>query len=165
MIAAIAMAFQALAANKLRSVLTILGTVIGVACVVALWNLGESSRQYMAGSLSSIGQNLVMVRARWDAEDAGARRFRYRPLRERQYCAVRDHCPSVGQVSPVLWGSGDVLFGGQRKNVPIHGCAPSFLSIRGWTVEKGVAYFVAGDGFFLKRIDSAGIQFSIGRIK
>ena len=144
MIASIAMAFQALTANKLRSALTILGTVIGVACVVALWNIGESSRQYMGGALSSIGQHLIMVRARWDAGDESVRRFRYRPLRARQYYAVRDHCPSVAQVSPVLFDSRSVVFGGRRKQVPINGCAPSFLTIRGWTVEEGEP-FADGD--------------------
>ena len=140
MLAALAMAFQALAANKLRSALTILGTVIGVSCVVALWNMGESSRQYMGGALSSIGQNLVMIRARWDADDPDAKRTRYRPLRTREYHAVRDHCPSVSAVSPMLWGSAEALVGKQRKRAPVRGCAPSFLEIRGWEIERGVAF-------------------------
>jgi putative ABC transport system permease protein len=140
MLAALAMAFQALATNKLRSVLTILGTVIGVGCVVALWNMGESSRQYMGGALSSIGQNLVMVRPKWDAEDPDAKRTRYRPLRTREYHAVRDHCPSVASVSPMLWGQAEALYGKQRKRVQIRGCAPSFLEIRGWTVERGLPF-------------------------
>ena len=54
MIAAVGMAFQSLAANKLRSILTVLGTVIGVGCVVALYHIGDSGRRYMSDSLASI---------------------------------------------------------------------------------------------------------------
>ena len=103
MIPALLTAFQALGANKLRSALTMLGTVIGVTCVVALWNTGASGRGYIALSLSSIGQNIIMVRAKYDASDTSSPpHFRYRPLKLREYEAVRDRCPSGRKPSSIL---------------------------------------------------------------
>ena len=74
------LALQALAANKMRTALTMLGTIIGVCCVVALWNIGESGRNYMSDIISSLGPNMIFVQANYNADEEDQRRNRYRPL-------------------------------------------------------------------------------------
>src|SRR5688572_7823668 len=110
MLAPLRMAFQSLAANKLRSALTMLGNIIGVMCVVALVNIGISAREMMQRTLSSIGQNLIFVFPRFDA-DAETPRERWRPLDMADVHAISDGCPSVAGVSPMHDAMGKVVFG------------------------------------------------------
>ncbi len=70
MFSAIFMAFQALSANKLRAALTMLGTVIGVACVISLYTIGESGRAFMNDAVSAIGQNLIFVEPRYNVDES-----------------------------------------------------------------------------------------------
>ncbi len=140
MFTSISMAFQALAANKLRSVLTMLGTIIGVACVVTLWNLGESSRRYMRDALKSIGQDILFISPKYGGDEEDQRRNRYRPLSLRDVAAVQQYCPSIKGVSPVLFGRARAIYGARFRNAQIRGCYPSYLSIRNWVVDKGVSF-------------------------
>ena len=138
MISAIRMAFQALAANKLRSLLTMLGTIVGVSCVVALWNIGQSGRMFMNNSLSSIGQNLLFVMPRFNKDDENQKRNRYHPLTLADVAAIQDNCPSVAEVSPVLFGNANAVYGSRNRSTQVLGVYPSYTSIRDWKLETGV---------------------------
>ena len=140
MISAILMAFQALAANKLRAALTMLGTVIGVTCVVALWNIGESGRAYMSGSLESIGQNLIFINPKYNVDEAEQGRAQYRPLSLREVAAISANCPSVDEVSPVLQFQTNVVSGPRSHHTSVEGCFPSYLSIRKWKMASGISF-------------------------
>ncbi|MEI6232227.1 MAG: ABC transporter permease [Planctomycetota bacterium] len=140
MISAIMMAFQALAANKLRASLTMLGTVIGVTCVVALWNIGESGRAYMSDSLSSIGQNLIFVSPKYNADEAEQGRSQYHPLGLKEVSAISENCPSVEEVSPVLMFQANIVAGARSHRTRIEGCFPSYLNIRKWKLSSGVGF-------------------------
>jgi len=140
MIQAIYLAFQALAANKLRAGLTMLGTIIGVGCVVALWNVGLSGRRYMSDALESFGKNVIFVHPRHSSDEEDQRRFRYRPLGLGDVAAIEAFCPSVDQASPCLSNYTKVVYGATFRQVRIYGCFPSFLAIRDWKIERGAAF-------------------------
>jgi len=133
------MAFQSLAANKLRSTLTMLGNIIGVMCVVALVNIGISGREMMQRTLSSIGQNLIFVFPRFDA-DAETSRGRWRPLEMVDVQAIVEGCPSVAGVSPMQDTMGNIVFGNQRIGAQICGVWPSYMTIRDWGIRSGSAF-------------------------
>ena len=139
MLQPIFIAFQALLSNKLRATLTMLGTIIGVTCVVALWNIGQSGRAYMNGSLASIGQNLIFVFPQYsaDEDDANTRRSRYRPLSMSDVQSIQVNCPSVEEASPLLQFSSKVTFGPRSHQAEVLGCFPNYLSIRLWALESG----------------------------
>ncbi|MGD0089291.1 MAG: ABC transporter permease [Planctomycetota bacterium] len=143
MIAPLRLAFQALAANKLRSALTMLGNIIGVTCVVALVNIGFSGRAMIQRDLSSIGMNLIFVTPRYDP-DAENPMQRWRPLENDDVKAIQYHCPSVAQLSPcVSWG-GKMTNGNRHIDCQVAGVWPDFLRLRNYKVASG-AEFTSAD--------------------
>ena len=141
--APLSLAKQALVANKLRTALTLLGTIIGVTCVVALWNIGESGRLYMQQSLAAFGKNVIFITARWDRGDALAAPHAH-PLGMQEILELQQHCPSLSDVSPVRNDGVTATFEASRQSIMLTGCQPSYFSIRGLAVEKG-AFFGAAD--------------------
>jgi putative ABC transport system permease protein len=139
MMSSFRMALQALAANKLRALLTMLGNVIGVMCVVALVNIGISGREKIQNSLSSIGQNMIFVFPRFDP-DAESQRDRWRPLEMTDVRAIADGCPSVAGVSPVVETSAKITFGNQHSGSQVQGVWPSYFFIRDWKMSSGVPF-------------------------
>jgi len=139
MLQPVAMAFKALASNKLRATLTMLGTIIGVTCVVALWNIGQSGRGYMNNSMEAIGQNLIFVMPRYsnDENDRNTRRFRYRPMTQRDIEAIQENCPSVEAASPLHENRCSVTSGSHSHQSEILGVYPNYLSIRVWKIQTG----------------------------
>ena len=137
MIAPIRMAFQALTANKLRSLLTMLGTIVGVTCVVALWNIGQSGRGFMSNSLSSLGQNLLFVMPRFN-KDENQKKYRFHPLTLSDVASIQEKCPSIEAVSPVLFGSANAVYGSRNRSTQVLGVFPSYVTIREWTLDSGV---------------------------
>ncbi|MBE7463992.1 MAG: ABC transporter permease [Planctomycetes bacterium] len=144
MIGSVFMAFQALAANKLRAALTMLGTIIGVTCVVALWNIGESGRAFMSEALSAIGQNIIFVSPKHGSDEEDQRRHRYRPLGLGDVAAIEERCPSVDYATPILFGGARAVFGANFRQTGVRGCFPSYFSIRQWELQSG-AFFSEAD--------------------
>ncbi|HEY3319153.1 MAG TPA: ABC transporter permease [Planctomycetota bacterium] len=142
MMAPLRLAFQALAANKLRSALTMLGNIIGVTCVVALINIGISGRERIQNELSSVGQNLVFVHPRYNAEAENPRE-RWRPLEYADVKAIQDRCPTVAELSPLLGAGGKVGWGNQHVESQVVGVWPEFLSIRGYKISEGHCFTMA----------------------
>jgi putative ABC transport system permease protein len=133
------MALQALAANKMRAALTMLGNVIGVMCVVALVNIGISGREKIQLSLSSIGQNMIFVFPRYDPE-AESPALRWRPLELTDAHAVEEHCPSVAAVSPHIETGVKAVFGNQSTGTSVQGVWPTYFAIRDWKIAKGASF-------------------------
>src|SRR5205085_3120106 len=120
--------------------LTMLGTVIGVTCVVALWNIGASGRAFMNDSLESLGQNLIFVAPNYNVDEGEQTRTRYKPLGMRDVVAIQNHCPDVEECSLVLLYQGNVSFGSRSHMTRVNGCYPSYVSIRKWKLESGVSF-------------------------
>ena len=127
-------ALESLAANKMRSILTVLGIVIGVAAVIAMISIGRGAENTITGSIQGIGTNLVFV-FRGGSEDVR----NPKPITLGDAAAIRDpfQAPSVELVAPVLQGSGAFSFGGENANSTIEAVTPEYGPIRNTGVTEG----------------------------
>jgi putative ABC transport system permease protein len=127
-------ALESLAANKLRSGLTILGIVIGVAAVIAMVSIGRGAQNSITGSIQGIGTNLVFV------FQGGSENVRNpKPLTLGDAAAISDpfQAPSVSAVAPMLRGSGKVAYGGESTVTDVVGVTPAYSSVRNENVTEG----------------------------
>jgi putative ABC transport system permease protein len=109
-------ALESLSANKLRSGLTILGIVIGVAAVIAMISIGRGAENTITGSIQGIGTNLLFV-FRGGSEDV--RNPKPITLGDAQAIADPFAAPSVVGVAPVLQGNAKISYGGENANTQI----------------------------------------------
>lgn len=127
-------ALESLAANKLRSGLTILGIVIGVAAVIAMLGIGRGMEAEISGSIQGIGTNLIFV-FRGGEEDVR----NPQPLTLGDAEAISDPfaAPSVAEVAPMLQGNGEVTYSGESSLTSITGVTPEYEIVRNWGVTEG----------------------------
>jgi putative ABC transport system permease protein len=126
-------ALESLSGNKLRSGLTVLGIVIGVAAVIAMLAVGKGAQESITGSINSIGTNLLVV------FPGGKEQDRFRPLTMRDADALRDQlaAPSIEAVAPTLEIGGEVAFGGQQTSSPLIGVTPAYFQVRNVNLTEG----------------------------
>jgi putative ABC transport system permease protein len=127
-------ALESLSANKLRSGLTILGIVIGVAAVIAMISIGRGAQNSITGSIQGIGTNLLFV-FRGGSEEVR----NPQPITLGDADAIADpfQAPSVAAVAPMLQGSGKVTFGGESTVTSILGVTPGYAPVRNVGVTEG----------------------------
>ncbi|MCK5314769.1 MAG: ABC transporter permease, partial [Anaerolineales bacterium] len=131
---AIIEALQSLAANKLRSGLTILGIVIGVGAVIAMIAIGRGAENTITGSIQGIGTNLVFV-FRGGSEDV--RNPQHITLGDASAIADPFLAPSVSGVAPILQGSAKVAFAGESSVTQVSGITPDYSAVRNYNVSEG----------------------------
>lgn len=124
-------AFRALLANKVRSGLSMLGILIGVAAVIAMLALGEGAKQSLETRLASLGSNLLVLRpaarqVQGVALEAGA----VTRLRLEDAVAIQESIPAVRKVAPTVSGRAQVVYGNKNWNTQILGTIPSYASMR-----------------------------------
>ena len=132
------LALQGLAANKLRSVLTMLGIIIGVFAVILSTAIGQGSRDQVLKSIQSLGSNTITVFAGQSSQGpvrGGAGSTQTLTLKDVD--AIRKNCPTVSAVVPQVQRSAQVKYGNQNTNTSIACTAPEYLSIRNFKVERG----------------------------
>jgi putative ABC transport system permease protein len=127
-------ALESLSANKLRSGLTILGIVIGVAAVIAMISLGRGAENTITGSIQGIGTNLVFVFRGGSDEVRNPK-----PITLGDADAINDpfQAPSVAAVAPLLQGQAKVSYGGESTSTTITGITPDYEFVRNRTVTEG----------------------------
>ncbi len=127
-------ALESLSANKLRSGLTILGIVIGVAAVIAMISVGRGAENTITGSIQGIGTNLLFV-FRGGTEEVR----NPKPITLGDADAIADpfQAPSVAAVAPILQGSGKVTYGGESHVTTIVGITPAYGPVRNSRVREG----------------------------
>src|SRR5688500_3181793 len=131
-------ALQGLAANKLRSLLTMLGIIIGVLAVILGTAIGQGSRQQVLERIQSLGSNAITVfpgATRQGAVSGGAGSRQSLKLEDAD--AIRKGCPTVIAVAPQVQQRAQVKYGNQNTSTSIVCTTPEFLSIRGFRVERG----------------------------
>ncbi len=128
-------ALQSLAANKMRSALTILGIVIGVAAVIAMLAVGNGAQAAITGSISGIGSNLLFVFSGNMQEEVR----NPKPLTQNDAAALRDAflAPAVANVAPVIQGDREVVYGGERTRTQITGITPDYQTVRNYELIEG----------------------------
>jgi len=128
-------ALESLSGNKLRSGLTVLGIVIGVAAVIAMLAVGHGAQASITGSISGIGTNLLFV----FRGDPGDNVRNPKPLTLGDAEALRDQfaAPSIEAVAPALQGSGIVSYGGEKTSPQLFGVTPEYFQVRNMKVTEG----------------------------
>lgn len=132
---------RALTRNKMRSFLTILGIIIGVAAVIAMVSVGEGAKQGIQERFASMGTNLLFVYP-------GSRNFRgvatgaggYINLKPEDAKAIEENCDAVQAVSPSISTRAQVVYANKNWNTQIQGTGEKFPFIRNWAVVEGT-YF------------------------
>jgi len=128
-------ALQSLNANKMRSILTILGIVIGVASVIALLSLGESARNSITGQIESIGTNVIYILNGNNDEDL------INPqdltLRDAEVLANSAQASKVAYVAPIVGGVSEVSHSDVSVEMSISGITPDYLYVQNLTIAEG----------------------------
>jgi putative ABC transport system permease protein len=130
--------FRALRVNKMRSALTMLGIIIGVAAVIAMIAIGAGASQKIEEQIASIGSNLLIIVP--GSTTSGGLRMgagSQPTLTTGDADAILKECPSVAEVAPVLNGLAQVIYGNQNWSTEIDGTTQSMLIIRNWTLSSG----------------------------
>jgi putative ABC transport system permease protein len=127
-------ALESLSANKIRSALTILGIVIGVAAVIAMVSIGRGAENTITGSIQGIGTNLIFI-FRGGSDDV--RNPKPLTLGDAQAIADPFQAPSVVGVAPVLTGSAKITYGGESTSPTLSGVTPDYAQVRNYKVAEG----------------------------
>ncbi len=133
-------ALRALRAHKMRSLLTCLGIIIGVASVIAMLGLAAGTKDKITERMRSFGANLLSVRAGFDGGSSGVRNADRQSLKVDDAQAILAQVPFVKAVTPDLDGSVQAKFGNKNSRVEINGEAPPYFEIRNFEIEKGRAF-------------------------
>ena len=127
-------ALQSLSSNKMRSALTILGIVIGVAAVIAMVSVGRGAQNTITDSIQGIGTNLLFV-IRGGAEDV--RNPKQITLGDAEAIADPFQAPSVAAVAPMLQGNAEISYGGESTTTSLMGVTPDYAYVRNYQVTEG----------------------------
>jgi putative ABC transport system permease protein len=132
-------AMRAIAANKLRSFLTMLGIIIGVASVIAMLAIGQGSKQSIQKNISEMGSNMIMIRPGQDKGPGGARQDAsdMQTLKLKDYELIKENAPHVSYISPSVSSSGQFVNGNNNTPSSLYGISPDYLEIRQLKVEDG----------------------------
>jgi putative ABC transport system permease protein len=140
-------AFRALARNKMRSALTMLGIVIGVSAVIAMVSIGQGAQASVQEQIASVGTNLLFVGA--GSQNVGGVRsgtgatFSNR-LTVEDIEAIRREVPTVAMASPTVNTRAQLVFGNQNWNTQVQGVNEQFPQIKKWAVASG-EFFTEAD--------------------
>ncbi len=134
----IKIALRALANNKLRGFLTMLGIIIGVASVITMLAIGQGSKRSIQAQISEMGSNMIMIHPGADIrggvrQDASA----METLKLEDYQNIVDETRYVSAVSPSVNSSGQAIYGANNAPTTVYGISPDYLEIRRYKVEDG----------------------------
>ena len=137
----IKVAVKALANNKFRSFLSMLGIIIGVAAVIVMMAIGQGSKESVRKNISQMGTNIIMIRPGADMR-GGVRQdpSAMQTLRMEDYEAIKNETQYVTYVSPEVSSSGQVIYGSNNTNTSVYGVAPEYLDIKQWELSDGVSF-------------------------
>jgi putative ABC transport system permease protein len=133
-------ALEGLAANKLRSALTMLGVIIGVFAVIAMLAIAEGARTSMMSNIQSMGTDVVMIFAGGGGHGGGPARGGFgsvQSLALEDAYAIAKQCPSVLKVAPEAGSSAQVKFRNQNTNTQVLGTTADYPSVRSYKVTDG----------------------------
>ena len=137
----IVLALRALRRNLMRSLLTMLGIIIGVAAVIAMVAIGQGAKSQVEAQIASLGRNVIMVMAGNVTRGGFGMGFgSAASLTREDYRAIRAELASVAGISPEVRASAQVAAGRFNASVQILGVGEDYLSIRDWPLDEGVNF-------------------------
>ena len=131
-------ALRALANNKLRGFLTMLGIIIGVASVITILAIGQGSKRSIQAQISEMGSNMIMIQPGADMrggvrQDASA----METLKLQDYEDIVNETRYVSATSPSVNSSGQAIYGANNAPTTVYGISPDYMEIRRYEVEDG----------------------------
>lgn len=132
-------AFRAIAANKLRSFLTMLGIIIGVASVIAMMAIGQGSKKSIQANIAEMGSNMIMIRPGQDKGPGGAQQDAsdMQTLKLKDYETLKEQSKYLSAISPSVNASGQFINGNNNTPSTIYGISPDYMEIRQLKIEDG----------------------------
>ena len=132
--------FRSMAANRLRTALTMLGIVIGIASVVLLLALGDSMQRFIGKQLQMLGTNMVYIMPGGDRTAAQRAREGKVAVLTRGDAEALNALPSLTGAAPALQGSFKVSAGNENLSSTVLGVTPAMFTIRNWKVDQGTLF-------------------------
>jgi putative ABC transport system permease protein len=131
-------ALRAIHANRMRSFLTALGIIIGVASVITMLAIGQGSKKSIQANISEMGSNMIMISPGADMrggvrQDASS----METLKQTDYQSIKDNCNYVSAVSPTVNSSGQWIYGSNNTPSSVYGVNLDYLTIRQLSVDDG----------------------------
>jgi putative ABC transport system permease protein len=132
---------RALRVNKMRSALTVLGIVIGVAAVITMLAVGTGASRRISQQIASVGSNLMIVLP--GSSTSGGIRMgsgTVSTLTREDAEAIARECPAVADVAPSHNGVAQIVYGNQNWSTGVVGTTPGVLNVRDWTLAAGKSF-------------------------
>jgi len=134
-------AMRALARNKLRSSLTMLGIIIGVGAVIAMVGVGSGAQEQVQQQIAAMGSNILFVSS--GTVNRGGMRMGWGATKTLVYedmQAILRECPAVKAAAPGSATSAQVVFGNDNWSTQVNGTEPQYFDIRTWPVQSGTIF-------------------------
>ena len=140
-------AFRALLRNRMRTFLSVLGIVIGVAAVITMVAMGEGSKRSIKEKITAMGTNAIVVMPNVERRggiqlDASSST---QTLEEEDVVALRHQARYINGVSPVVTANGQAIAGNKNESVSLTGISTDYLKIRNYEIENGVMFDDSAD--------------------
>lgn len=131
-------AIRAIAANKMRSFLTALGIIIGIASVITMLAIGQGSKASIKANITEMGSNMIMIHPGADMrggvrQDASS----METLKQTDYQAIKDECNYISAISPTVSSNGQWINGNNNTQSSIYGVNQDYLTIRQLKIADG----------------------------
>lgn len=131
-------AIRAIAANKMRSFLTALGIIIGIAAVITMLAIGQGSKASIKANIAEMGSNMIMISPGADMRGGvGQDASSMETLKQADYQSIKDECNYISAISPTVNSSGQWIYGNNNTQSSIYGVNQDYLSIRQLKVADG----------------------------
>jgi putative ABC transport system permease protein len=138
LITVIRLAVRALLAYKARSILTMLGIIIGIGAVIVMISVGRGANASIQAQINNLGSNMLMIYSGSSKSGGVSRGYGSKPtLRVNDAEAIAKECPAVLQVSHVVVQNAQLVFGKKNWNTGIYGTTASYVEVRDWPVQEG----------------------------
>ena len=140
-------AFEGLRANKLRSILTMLGIIIGVGAVIGMVSIGLGMQQKIEKSISSLGSNLLIIAPGASTPQGGVRQAAGSniTLTKQDGKAIGQQIAGINYIAPAVSQQFQIIYGNQNWKTTVQGTTPEFLEIRNFKVASGTFFTNSDD--------------------
>ncbi|MFZ7111453.1 MAG: ABC transporter permease [Desulfatiglandales bacterium] len=126
--------------NIMRSSLTVLGIVIGVAAVITMVTLGQGATEKVTSDISKLGSNLLMIRPGQGFRGPGGARTNAPPFEAADVAALEREISALKAVAPTASSPSQAIYGNQNWSTTVMGSTSAFLEVRDWAVDSGRAF-------------------------
>ena len=133
-------AWRAILLNKTRTLLTMLGIIIGVGSVITMLAIGEGSKKSIKENISKMGTNMLNIRPGAGMFGGVRNNTDMQSLKMTDYLALRNEATLLKYITPVVSGNGQAIVGANNWPTSIYGVNTEYLPIREWAVDEGAMF-------------------------